>query len=148
MACTAIAYFIASNQWPSKIVALPVLKLFELDFSEIIKLSPGALSAVMAYMLVMIFDIGGAMFGLGKLAGITEGNNVPGAIAVFIAAAMGTFFGALTGTTPLIIAAESAVGIKEGGKTGLVSVTVSLCFMVSLFLAPLIQVKYYELAHK
>lgn len=140
MASTSITYFAVSGLWPSDMIALPVIKVFELDFSEIMKFSPSALSAVMAYMLVMIFDIGGAMFGLGKLAGITEGNSVPGAIAMFIAAAIGTIFGAFTGTTPLIISAESAVGIKEGGRTGLVSVTVSVCFLISIFFAPLVQV--------
>lgn len=45
------------------------------------------------------------------------------------------------GTTPLIIAAESAVGIKEGGRTGLVAVTISACFLLSLFFAPVLQVK-------
>ena len=147
MAATAIACFAARNEWPSRIFALPTMKFFELDFSSILAFSPGALSAVTAYMLVMIFDIGGAMFGLGKLAGIVEGNVVPGSIAMFLAAATGTAFGALTGTTPLIIAAESAVGIKEGGRTGLVAVTVSMCFMVSLFLAPLIQVGVYTSWH-
>jgi len=53
-------------------VALPHLQLFQLDFSELFSKSgfnPGAWSAVLAYSLVMIFDIGGAMFGLGNLAG-------------------------------------------------------------------------------
>lgn len=44
------------------------------------------------------------------------------------------------GTTPLIISAESAVGIKEGGRTGLVALVVAACFAVSLPLAPLLQV--------
>jgi AGZA family xanthine/uracil permease-like MFS transporter len=44
-----------------------------------------------------------------------------------------------TGTTPVIIAAENAVGIKEGGRTGLVALTVSGCFGVALFLAPFLQ---------
>ncbi len=43
------------------------------------------------------------------------------------------------GTTPLIIAAESAVGIKEGGRTGLVAVTISACFGLSVFFAPFLQ---------
>lgn len=57
------------------------------------------------------------------------------------AAATGTALGAACGTTPLIIAAESAVGIKEGGRTGLVAVTVACCFGVSTFLSPLLQVR-------
>jgi xanthine/uracil/vitamin C permease (AzgA family) len=104
-----------------------------------------AWSAVCAYGLVMVFDIGGAMFGLGSLAGLVRqrpdgrGGELPGATWVFLAACLGTALGAATGTTPLIIAAESAVGIKEGGRTGLVAVVVSLCFAASCFLAPLLQ---------
>jgi xanthine/uracil/vitamin C permease (AzgA family) len=104
-----------------------------------------AWSAVCAYALVMIFDIGGAMFGLGSLAGLVRqrpdgrGGELPGATWVFLAACLGTALGAATGTTPLIIAAESAVGIKEGGRTGLVAIVISLCFAASCFLAPLLQ---------
>lgn len=32
------------------------------------------------------------------------------------------------------------MGIKEGGRTGLVAVTVSACFGVSIFFAPILQV--------
>jgi AGZA family xanthine/uracil permease-like MFS transporter len=81
------------------------------------------------------------MFGLGNLAGLVKDGQVPGAVVTYLAAALGTALGALTGTTPLIIAAESAVGIKEGGRTGLVAVTVSGCFLVSMFLAPFMQVR-------
>lgn len=80
------------------------------------------------------------MFGLGNLAGLVKDGHVPGAVVTYLAAAAGTALGAATGTTPLIIAAESAVGIKEGGRTGLVSVTVAGCFALSMFLAPFMQV--------
>jgi xanthine/uracil/vitamin C permease (AzgA family) len=104
-----------------------------------------AWSAVCAYALVMVFDIGGAMFGLGSLAGLVRpradgrGGELPGATWVFLSACLGTALGAAAGTTPLIIAAESAVGIKEGGRTGLVAVVISMCFAASCFLAPLLQ---------
>lgn len=41
-------------------MALPHLKFFELDFSDLISKTPklSAWSAVLAYSLVMIFDIG------------------------------------------------------------------------------------------
>jgi xanthine/uracil/vitamin C permease (AzgA family) len=81
-------------------------------------LQPGALSAVMAYVLVMVFDIGGAIYGLGNLAGLTGGSGgdggglVHGSEAVFLSAAFGSALGAITGITPLIITAESAVSIN------------------------------------
>lgn len=59
----------------------------------------------------MIFDVGGAMFGLCNLAGLVGADGyIPGSTSTFLAASVGTALGSLTGTTPLIIAAESAVG--------------------------------------
>ncbi len=40
-------------------------------------------------MQVMIFDIGGAMYGLGNLAGLVKDGAVPGAIATYLSAAAG-----------------------------------------------------------
>eukprot|EP00955_Chlamydomonas_euryale_P083733 363885-Chlamydomonas_euryale.AAC.33 len=98
---------------------------------------------VVAYTLVMVFDIGGALFGLSSLAGLLDdGGTVKGATVAYLASAAGSAVGALTGTTPLIISAESAVGIKDGGKTGLVALVVAGCFTASLGLAPLLQVRY------
>lgn len=68
--------------------------------------------------------------------GLVQNGTVPGAVWAYLSGAVGTALGAWTGTTPVIIAAESAVGIKEGGRTGLVAVTVSGCFLLSVFLAP------------
>lgn len=79
------------------------------------------------------------MYGLGSLAGLVKDGIVPGATQTYLAACAGTAVGALTGSSPLIIAAESAVGIKEGGRTGLTAVTVAACFLVSLPLSPLLQ---------
>lgn len=170
-------------------MALPRLQFFALDFSDLFgSFNPAAWSAVLAYTLVMIFDIGecsrtfiavgtgfscvrstsaahrcqcvclhstahsctanlraqlcagGAMFGLGNLAGLLRDGAVPGATFTYLAAAAGTALGAATGTTPLIIAAESAVGIKEGGRTGLVALTVSALFALSMVLSPLLEV--------
>lgn len=136
----AVAYFALRSAWPHAFVALPVGELFQLDFTNLFTTpKAAAYSAVLAYSLVMIFDIGGAMFGLGNLAGLVENGEVPGAVSIYLSAAIGTAVGAWTGTTPLIIAAESAVGIKEGGRTGLVAVTISGCFLISMFLAPFLQ---------
>lgn len=136
---TALSYFVVKSSWPHEFVDLPALGWWNVDMGPVLAMQPDALSAVGAYALVMIFDIGGAMYGLGNLAGLVKDGAVPGAIACYLSAAAGTALGAVTGTTPLIIAAESAVGIKEGGRTGLVAVTVSACFGIALFFAPILQ---------
>ena len=54
--------------------------------------------------------------------------------------ALGTIIGSALGTSPHIVAVESAAGIAEGGRTGLTALTIAGLFIASLFLAPLLMV--------
>ena len=45
--------------------------------------------------------------------------------------------GSTLGTSPLTVFAESAVGIKEGGRTGLTSFIIAIGFGISMFLSPI-----------
>src|SRR3989344_1770699 len=65
----------------------------------------------------------------GNLPRMKEGLAVDGA---------GTIIGAATGTSNLITYVESAVGIGEGGRTGLVAVVIAILMSLFLFLVPLI----------
>lgn len=65
----------------------------------------------------------------GDLPRMKEGLAVDG---------VGTIIGAATGTSNLITYVESAVGIGEGGRTGLVAVVVGILMSLFLFLTPLI----------
>jgi AGZA family xanthine/uracil permease-like MFS transporter len=44
----------------------------------------------------------------------------------------------LLGTTTTIIYIESAAGVEQGGRTGLVSISCAICFLIALFLTPVI----------
>ena len=95
---TAIAYFVAAGGWPTRFVALPHLRIGRFDWGALfVEPEAGAWNAVMAYALVMIFDIGGAMYGLGNLAGLVRDGAIPGATTCYIAACIGTAIGAVTG---------------------------------------------------
>lgn len=65
----------------------------------------------------------------GEVPRMKEGLAVDGA---------GTIIGAATGTSNLITYVESAVGIGEGGRTGLVAVVIAILMSLFLFLVPLI----------
>ncbi len=65
----------------------------------------------------------------GELPRMKEGLAVDGA---------GTIIGAATGTSNLITYVESAVGIGEGGRTGLVAVVIAVLMSLFLFLVPII----------
>lgn len=51
--------------------------------------------------------------------------------------AIGTTCGALMGSSTITIYIESALGIAEGGRSGLTALFVGLLFVVSVFLSPL-----------
>jgi AGZA family xanthine/uracil permease-like MFS transporter len=48
--------------------------------------------------------------------------------------------GAALGTSPVTSYVESAAGISAGGKTGLTGVVVSICFILALFLTPIMEI--------
>ena len=44
----------------------------------------------------------------------------------------------MLGSTPTIIAVESAAGIKDGGRTGITAIVTGLMFLLSIFMAPML----------
>lgn len=46
--------------------------------------------------------------------------------------------GAMLGTSTTTAYVESAAGVAEGGRTGLAAVTTGICFLLALFLAPVV----------
>jgi AGZA family xanthine/uracil permease-like MFS transporter len=52
--------------------------------------------------------------------------------------AFAAMFGAIIGTSSVTSYIESAAGVEQGGRTGLVSVVTGICFLLALFIAPLI----------
>jgi AGZA family xanthine/uracil permease-like MFS transporter len=94
----ALGYFSAAGGWPRHFVDLPHLRIGHFDWRGLTdNPTASAWNAVMAYTLVMVFDIGGAMFGLGNLAGLVKDGAIPGATRAYLAAAAATALGAVTG---------------------------------------------------
>lgn len=124
---------------PTTLVTLPSFDLSmatSLDFTNAFSVS--MMSAVLAFIFVGIFDISGVMFGMGRLARLTQPDEtIPGSVWAFLASSIGSIVGALTGSTPVIVQVETAAGINEGGRTGLTAVTIGSLFFCSVFLAPL-----------
>jgi AGZA family xanthine/uracil permease-like MFS transporter len=56
---------------------------------------------------------------------------------VLVADAVGTVFGALTGTSTVTSYIESAAGVAAGARTGLSNIAVAVLFMLAAFCAPL-----------
>ena len=103
----------------------------------------GALSAkylpfLLAFFIPDFFSTLGTLLGVGAQAGYLDKNgNLPGIDKNFHVDSTATTFGALFSCPVLTTYLESAAGVEAGGRTGLTAIVTSLCFLVTLFVAPI-----------
>lgn len=100
----------------------------------------GIISVIVTFTFVELFDTFGTLVGTANRAGFMknpeEGRKRVGK-AMFVDA-IGVGGGAMLGTSTITAYVESAAGVAQGGRTGLTSVTTGVCFLLSLFLAPVV----------
>ncbi len=96
---------------------------------------------IFALMFVNMFDTIGTLIGVSRKANLlTSEGKLPKIGSAMTADASASIAGALVGTSPVTSYVESATGVSAGGRTGLTAVVVSVCFLLSLFLTPLMKV--------
>jgi AGZA family xanthine/uracil permease-like MFS transporter len=114
------------------------LQFMAFDWDGIIH--TGIISVVVTFTFVELFDTFGTLVGTANRAGFMkdpeEGRKRVGK-AMFVDA-VGVGGGAMLGTSTITAYVESAAGVAQGGRTGLTSVTTGVCFLLSLFLAPVV----------
>jgi adenine/guanine/hypoxanthine permease len=120
----------------------------KLSFSDLFSAKVGILSVItiiISFSLVDTFDTIGTFIGTtSKTHMFDDPNEVPGKgrfprkiDKALFADATATSIGALLGTSNVTTYVESLSGISEGGRTGLTSVVVAICFLLCLFIAPI-----------
>ena len=96
---------------------------------------------IFALMFVNMFDTIGTLIGVSRKANLlSDEGKLPKIGAAMTADASASVAGAIVGTSPVTSYVESATGVSAGGRTGLTAVVVSACFILSLFLTPLMKV--------
>ena len=101
-------------------------------------LSKDMIIVVFTFLFIDMFDTIGTVIGVSKKANAMNADGtIPGVKKVLMADAIATVWGAMCGTSTTTTYVESASGVAEGGRTGLTSFTVAICFAISLFFAPL-----------
>jgi len=96
---------------------------------------------IFALMFVNMFDTIGTLIGVSRKANLlTPEGKLPKIGSAMTADASASIAGAFVGTSPVTSYVESATGVSAGGRTGLTAVVVSVCFLLSLFLTPLMKV--------
>lgn len=104
-------------------------------------LSMGLLDIVFVFLFVDFFDTTGTVLALGRATGTARADgDLPRARGTFAADALATTIGALLGTSTTTAYIESAAGVREGGRTGLVAILVGVLFLASLLFWPLLSV--------
>ncbi|MCG7408409.1 NCS2 family permease [Paenibacillus sp. ACRRX] len=114
------------------------LNVFEFDFSGL--LGVGIVSIILTFTFVELFDTFGTLIGTANRAGYMknpeEGKKRVGKAMFVDSIAVGG--GAVLGTSTVTAFVESSAGVAAGGRTGLTAVTTGVCFLLSLFIAPII----------
>ena len=99
----------------------------------------GGLEIIFVFLFVDLFDNIGTLIAVSKRAGlIDDASRIPRLSRIFLADASATVAGALTGTSTVCSYIESAAGVAAGGRTGVPAIVTGLCFLVALFVAPLV----------
>lgn len=147
---TGIGFFIADSQGhalvhaPQKWVAMPASlepTFMKLDFLYPWQHPRQALPLIFALLFIDLFDNLGTLIGVSKRAGLLDAQgNLPKIGKALAADAGAAMFGACLGTSTVTTYIESAAGVEQGGRTGLTSWVVGICFLASLVFYPLIEI--------
>jgi AGZA family xanthine/uracil permease-like MFS transporter len=98
----------------------------------------GVAVVVFTFFFVDFFDATGTLVALANKAGALDADgNMPRARRTFACDGLAAIFGAFMGTSTTTAYIESASGIEEGGRTGLVATTVAVLFLVSMVFWPI-----------
>lgn len=137
----------AFHQLPTTFLAVFTHEGFPSLFSDPSRL-PLVLGTLFAFVLTDIFDAIGTFIGTGRRAGIfsdadADAMNTKSGLSSKMDRALFADCGAtgvagFFGTSNVTTFVESAAGIAVGGRTGLTSLVVAICFAISTVLAPLV----------
>ena len=136
-----VGFFCGITKLPSTIFSMPPSLApiwFHYDMSEL--LSVDMVFVAFTFLFVNLFNVVGVLIGLTNQAEVPQDKQLGVQSSCMKVSALGTIIGSALGTSPHIVAVESAAGIAEGGRTGLTALTIAGLFIASLFLAPLLMV--------
>jgi AGZA family xanthine/uracil permease-like MFS transporter len=129
---------------PDRVVALPASlapTFLALDLNYALVNIAQVFPLLLALLFVDLFDNMGTLIGVSHRAGLLDAQgNLPKIGRALKADATAAMVGACLGTSTVTSYIESAAGVEAGGRTGLTSVVVSVCFLLALFFHPVIRV--------
>jgi AGZA family xanthine/uracil permease-like MFS transporter len=132
------------TQHTSQFIGLPddiSSTFFAMDIMYPIEYFAETWDLIFALLFVNMFDTIGTLIGVSRRANLLDAQGqLPKMGKAMTADAVASVMGAAIGTSPVTSYVESAAGVSTGGRTGLTSVFVAMCFMLALFFTPLMKV--------
>lgn len=114
------------------------MNFWHFDFAGVMEV--GLITVILTFTFVELFDTFGTLVGTANRAGImkdpVEGKKRVG--KAMLVDAVGVSGGAMLGTSTVTAFVESSAGIAQGGRSGLTAVTTGICFLLAIFLSPLV----------
>ena len=138
LATTIVGFIFGVAQFQGVASSIPSMSptFMQLDFSSLG--SSLFLIVIFTILFVDFFDTAGTLTSVANLSGkVDKDGNVENIQKAVFSDSIATIVGSIFGTSNTTSYIESGAGIKEGGKTGLVAVSVGIFFLLCLFLAPL-----------
>ena len=121
--------------WPASLEPT----FFKLNFDLLLKDHLRALPIILTLLLVDMFDNIGTLIGVTRRAGLMDAQgNIPRVGRALVADSTAAIISSLLGTSTVVSYIESAAGIQAGGRTGLTALITAVCFLLALFLTPVI----------
>jgi AGZA family xanthine/uracil permease-like MFS transporter len=101
----------------------------------------GFFGSIFTFMFIDMFDSIGTLVACCHKADMAdEQGRIRGLDRLLAIDAGATMAGAVLGTSPTTAYAESAAGIEQGGRTGLVSVVTGVLFLLALVFVPVVEI--------
>ncbi|MBM3878273.1 MAG: NCS2 family permease [Verrucomicrobia bacterium] len=123
-------------QWPGQWLAWPDFSTFG-QADVLGALQPALAGLVFAFLITDFFDTMGTVIGVGGQGGFLDAQGgLPRLDRVLLVDSLAAVWGGVCGASSATTYIESAAGVSEGGRTGLVSLVVAGLFAASMFLAP------------
>jgi len=95
--------------------------------------------ALFTFLYVDIVDATATLYSMARFSGVVdpESGDFPRSTLAYCCDAVSISVGSLFGCSPVTAFIESGAGITEGGRTGLTAITTGVCFLISIFFAPI-----------
>jgi AGZA family xanthine/uracil permease-like MFS transporter len=130
------------TEWPYRLISQPSSMspiAFKLDLTWFWTHLSQGIPIVLALLFMDLFSAMAVLFAIGQRANLCDAEgNLPKLRQALEADSLAACSSAALGSTMAIIYLESAAGVEQGGRTGLVSLSTAACFLLALVFTPII----------